>query len=69
MSIESRKQLEATRQKLAWLEGEYASAKLQPAENAHVQELTLRSLKRMINQMKEEIARFESAVGSAAKGS
>jgi hypothetical protein len=69
MSIDSRKQLEATRQKLAWLEREYASAKLQPAANAQVQELTLRSLKRMINQMKEEIARFESAVGSAAKES
>jgi hypothetical protein len=69
MSIDSRKQLEATRQKLAWLEREYASATLQPTANAQVQELTLRSLKRMINQMKEEIARFESAAGAAAKGS
>ena len=31
-----------------------------PGENTHIQELTLRSLKRMINQMKEEIARFEA---------
>jgi hypothetical protein len=69
MSIDSRKQLEATRQKLAWLEREYASAKLQPTANAQVHELTLRSLKRMINQMKEEITRFESTVGSAAKDS
>jgi hypothetical protein len=51
------------------LEREYASAKLQPAANAQVHELTLRSLKRMINQMKEEITRFESTVGSAAKDS
>ena len=67
MSIENKKQLEATRQKLAWLEHEYASAKDQPQANTQVQDLTLRSLKRMINQMKEEIARFENAVGSGAK--
>jgi hypothetical protein len=58
MSIENKKQLEATRQKLAWLEREYASAKDQPQTNTQVQDLTLRSFERMINQMKEEIARF-----------
>ena len=67
MSIENRRELKATRQKLAWLERELESARLQSSENPRVQELTLRSLKAMINQMKEEIARYESAVGSVAK--
>jgi hypothetical protein len=36
------------------------SVRRDPGDDAHVQELNLRSLKRMINQMKEEIARYES---------
>jgi len=67
MNIENRRELEATRQKLAWLEREHESASLQPSANPRVHELTLRSLKAMINQMKEEIARYESAVGSVAR--
>ena len=69
MRLETKREVESTRKKLAWLECEYESAKLQPESNPHVQELTLRSLKAMINQMKEEIARFESAVGSARRNS
>ena len=69
MTIENKRQVESTRKKLAWLEREYESAKLQPEANRRVQELTLRSLKAMINQMKEEIARFESGVGSASRNS
>jgi hypothetical protein len=67
MSITNRRELDATRQKLAWLEQEHEAVRLQPTDSPHVQELTLRSLKAMINQMKEEIARFEAHVGLGAK--
>jgi hypothetical protein len=67
MNITNRRELETTREKLAWLEKEYDSVKLQPKDNPHVQELTLRALKAMINQMKEEIACFEAHAGTGAK--
>ncbi len=69
MSITNRRELEATRAKLAWLEKEYDLVKHQPTDSPHSQELTLRSLKAMINQMKEEIACFEAHASAGAKGS
>jgi hypothetical protein len=60
MSITNWQELEATREKLAWLEREHDAVKLHPSDSPHSQELTLRSLKAMINQMKEEIACFEA---------
>jgi hypothetical protein len=69
MSIENRHQLENTQKKLQELEQLYAKTRQGPAANSHVRELTLRSLKKRTNQFKEEIARFETRVGSAsAKG-
>ena len=68
MSIANRRELEATRDKLAWLEQEYDSVKRQPTDSPHSQELTLHSLKAMINQMKEEIACFEAHAGAGTKG-
>jgi hypothetical protein len=68
MSIANRRELEATREKLAWLEKEYDSVKLQPTDSPHSQELTLRSLKAMMNQLKEEIACFEAHAGAGANG-
>ena len=67
MSISDRRELDATREKLGWLEKEYDSARAQSTDSPHVRELTLRSLKAMINQMKEEISRFEAHVGSGAR--
>ena len=60
MSIKNRDELEVTREKLSWLEKEYEAAKIRSSENPAVQEWTLRSLKQTINQLKEEIVRFES---------
>jgi len=60
MSIENRRQLENTRGKLQELEQLEAKIRQEPASNEHVRELTLRSLKKRINQFKEEIARFEA---------
>jgi hypothetical protein len=69
MSITNRRELEASREKLAWLEKEHEQVKLEPTDRPHSQELTLRSLTAMINQMKEEIASFEAHAGAGAKGS
>lgn len=60
MSIKDREELKVTREKLSWLEREFEAAKLRTIENATVREWTLRSLKQTINQLKEEIVRFES---------
>ena len=64
MSIENRRQLENTRAKLQSLEQLYERKRQEPTADAHIQELTLRSLKKRINQFKEEISRFEARVSS-----
>ena len=60
MELKDDLEVTVTREKLRSLEARYEAVRQDPASDAHVQELTLRSLKRMINQMKEEIIRFES---------
>lgn len=69
MSIENRRQLENTRRKLQMMEELYEKKRKEPADNALVRELTLRSLKKRINQFKEEITRFECSTGSSVRGS
>jgi hypothetical protein len=66
MSIENRRQLENTRRKLQELEQLYLKIQQGSGTSEHVRELTLRSLKKRINQFKEEIARFEARVSPAA---
>jgi hypothetical protein len=66
MTIDSRHQLENTRLKLQELEQLYLETKQAPATSEHVRELTLRSLKKRINQFKEEITRFEARADSGA---
>lgn len=58
--LKDERQVQNTRAKLRILEERYQAVRRDPAGNTHVQELTLRSLKRLIHQFKEEIARFES---------
>jgi len=60
MSLQSDRELENTRRKLRELEESYEAALKRPVENVHVREATLTSLKRLINQLKEEIARYEA---------
>ena len=69
MSIENQRQLQNTRIKLAELEQLYGETRDRPAGNEHVRELTLRSLKKRINQFKEEIARFAAHSGDGALAS
>lgn len=66
MAIDSRHQLENTRLKLQELEQLYLETKQGAATTDHVRDLTLRSLKKRINQFKEEITRFEARAGSGA---
>lgn len=69
MSIESRRELELTRAKLKLLEERLAALLQAPAENRRAQEWSVRSLTQTINQMKEEMARFESRAQGAAPNS
>ena len=68
MSIESRRELEVTRGKLKLLEDRLAALQQEPEENRRAQEWSVRSLTQAINQMKEEMARFESRASGAAGG-
>ena len=60
MNLNSRRELEAAREKHRLLEERYQANTAAQAEDPRVQKLSARSLKRLINQFKEEIARFES---------
>ncbi len=60
MNLQSVRELEVTREKLKGLEDLYRTTQSKPSENAHVKELTLRSIKRHINQLTEEIVRFNA---------
>jgi uncharacterized protein YigA (DUF484 family) len=68
MSQNTSFELESTRAKLQLLEATYEAARTDKTGTVHVQELELRSLKQLINQLKEEISRFEShaVAGSSA---
>ena len=59
MKLKDQSEVEATRLKLKVLEERFQASRCEPVENSHLQELSLRSLQRMINQLKEEPARFE----------
>ena len=62
MILRNQRDLDNTRAKLARLEARYEALQADTAEDEHVRELTMRSLKRYINQFKEEIARYEAGV-------
>ncbi len=65
MSIRNEQELGVTRGKLHLLEERVAALKRQTGGDAHVRELTLRSLKSMMNQLLEEITRFAAAGAGA----
>jgi len=67
MKLRNQRELENTRQKLQLLEEHYRRKQEQPADDEHVRDLTLRSLKKLINQLKEEIAWFEAHAARPAQ--
>lgn len=60
MALTSEQQVANTRAKLARLEARYEVLRSDTDGNQRVRELSMRSLKRLINQFKEEIARYEA---------
>jgi len=60
MTLQSKREVQLTRHKLTRLEELYSKSTAEPTENAHTRELTLRSMRRSIKQLTEEIARFEA---------
>ena len=62
MRLENLRELENTRRKLRELEEQYEAARRTSNENQYGRDLELRSLKGLINQLKEEIVRCESRV-------
>jgi hypothetical protein len=64
MNLQSEHEVQVTRRKLRDLEELYEGTRTNARSDEHVRELTLRSLKKLINQFKEEIARYECRVGA-----
>lgn len=60
MSLANEVEVANTRAKLAELEARYEELRNDTVEDEHVRQVTMRSLKRYINQFKEEIARYEA---------
>ena len=60
MELKNDIELANTRKKLQMLEEAYQEDMNDTTEDNLVRELTLRSLKRLINQLKEEIIRYEA---------
>lgn len=60
MTLKNDFQLSNTREKLAGLEEQYERASRNRKMNPMVRDQTLESLKKLINQLAEEIVRFES---------
>jgi hypothetical protein len=60
MKLETREHVENSRAKIRLLEERYRANEEEASPMTEVRRLTMRSLRRMINQMTEDIVRFES---------
>ncbi len=60
MNLGSEREVANTRAKLARLEARYEALRSDDGDNQRVRELSMISLKRLINQFREEIARYEA---------
>jgi len=61
MTLTNDTQARHTREKLQELEARYQTRLRETPDDARVHELTLQSLKRTINQLHEELTRYENA--------
>jgi hypothetical protein len=66
VELESEFEVQNTRDKLKLLLDRFEKSQREPSSNPYAKELSLRSLKNMINQLTEEIARFEARAKSAS---
>lgn len=71
MKLQNHQELETTRRKLRLLEERYEANKQEQGGDGHARELSMRSIKRLINQLEEGIARVEArgSVGVVAENS
>lgn len=60
MNLKSEIELANTRTKLGMLEEAYSARSGETGGDEELREITMESLKRLINQLKEEIARYEA---------
>ena len=60
MSLNSEREVVNTRMKLARIEARYDALRSDVEGDTRLRELSMISLKRLINQFKEEIARYEA---------
>ena len=60
------RQLQVTEDKLALLQAQYLKTKANEIEDAHVRELSLRSLKKWINRLTEEVVRYRASLNPKA---
>ena len=60
MDLRSEREVANTRKKLQLLEGLYEAAENETGDDEELREMEMESLKRLINQLKEEIARYEA---------
>jgi uncharacterized membrane protein YccC len=60
MGLKNNRELQATKEKLRILEQRLEAARQEPSDSPRAHELSLKSLRRIFNQLKEEIARFET---------
>jgi len=68
VNLSSEREVANTRARLDRLEVRYEALRHETGGDEHVRDLTMESLKRLINQFKEEIARFESHQPSGSTG-
>jgi hypothetical protein len=66
--IQGNRQFENTRKKLRTLEDRLGELGAEPVANPQTRDLTRRSLKKLINRLKEEIVRFESRAPARSDG-
>lgn len=59
MNLQSQQELDSTREKLRLLERRYEAIRREENGGDRARNLTLQSLRSLINQLKEEITRFE----------
>ena len=60
MDLKNERELANTRQKLQQLEALYEADEKETGGDEELREMEMESLKRLINQLKEEIARYEA---------
>ncbi len=58
--LQNERELANTREKLRLLEASYEEARLESSDDEELREAEMESLKRLIKQFKEEIARYEA---------